>query len=450
MSDDLKSSDINVTAPRTVFSSREQFYFARELEPIKFLTKGGNAEIWIAHRRNLGTNVAVKFLRPNEEDNPIRTHKARQRLLREGKILATIRHHNVVRILDLSLIGEDPVLILDYILGKSAEELVNGKRLDSRETIIHLLAILDALKECHTNGICHRDISPRNVIIEPSGRAVLIDFGLGYSEELALENRLTSQVQGTRGFIAPELLYDHLIISPTVDSYGIGALGVYMLTGQTPNPTVPLDIPNIPNLLLQALQRAIAPTPERRFQTAEDMAIVLTSILEPQKKSNSAISSLRASIIGDETFFEVLSIEQHASTDKYTKQIVTRFSLALGSLIEQQADDRSYAVLLAAARYRLHDPRYGNPMRCEAEPLLEALGHLIAAMADLAELPPSERLDAAFQNAIKVGWLKVKDIDIWNPSMASGTGHRDFYIPTDLAFRWLRQKTGFDVEPQHS
>lgn len=435
------------------YPSRQAFYAARELDEVRPLAAGGFASVVLVTRRRLGTPLAVKFFAPHpfNADTEERRAKARQRLLREATLLATIRDPGVVRLLDFSLVAGGPALVLEYVDGKTLDAIRDEKGPLPLEAAARLLKqVWRALSACHGKSVIHRDVSPKNVIVEASGRAVLIDFGLGFSEAFAEGDRLTTQGLGTPGFRAPELEHDPLSTSPAVDVFSAGALAVFLLTGRAPQIGVRVDIPGVPAPLLDALRRALAPNPSQRLQKMRD----LLAAFDFPGPSNQATSRAprAAAALSEAEAREYLGISEDAEFDLSVTALLTEFAVALSRALSLTSDvrDVALAVLLVSARHHLDalwDASLTNN-RCEAEALTAALGSLHAVLTDLQEARPPHVLEQMLKTAIARGWLREDEYDSWRPGMASGSGWRQCYCVTTLGGRWLAAQLGFEL-PKH-
>ena len=452
----LFAPDLNVptktTSPydeKAGFTSRDAFYRARELQFVRDLGTGGFAEVSLVKSRHLGNLLAAKFFRPHpfNADTDERLTKARERLLREGKLLASLRHLNVVRLFDCSLINSDPVLLIEYVDGISLDELVKkqGAVTDLNRAIDIVEQLLSALAECHRQGILHRDVSPKNVILENSGRVVLVDFGLGVSDEILSGSRLTTQPFGTPGFRAPELDHDPLQAKPTADVFGAAAVGVYLMTGRPPRLTTPPVIPGAASSLITTLQKALEVDPEVRFQSADDFRLALVGRSAPAQDATA--SEPARSILADETLYDLLSVKFSSEHEENIVQLVQQFGLAISRISALPARrEPALATLLTAARGQIDTYWRVRPPsnRCDAKELQSALGSLIAEISGELKIPSQTTLKIAFTQPVKDGWLTGDTYDSWTPGMASGSGIRDCFYTTKLGRKWLRAQFGFD------
>ena len=431
------------------FASRDEFYRARELQFVSDLGTGGFAEVSLVKSRHLGNLLAAKFFKPHpfNVDTDERLTKARERLLREGKLLASLRHSNVVRLFDCSLINGDPVLLIEYVDGPSLDELVKkqGAVTDLSRAIDIVAQLLSALTECHRQGILHRDVSPKNVILENSGRVVLVDFGLGVSEEFMSGARLTTQPFGTPGFRAPELDLDPLQVNPTADVFGAAAVGVFLMTGRPPRLASPPVIPGAAPSLITTLQMALEVDPKFRFQSAEDFRLALLRRSAPAQEAPA--SEPARSILADETLYDLLSVTFPSEHEENIVQLVQQFAVAISRVSALPGrQEPALATLLTAAReqidayWRVRAPTN----RCDVEELSLALGSLIAELSGDFKIPSQETLKIAFSRPVRDGWLIEDAYDSWRPGMVSGSGMRACFYATKLGRKWLRTQLGFD------
>ena len=165
----------------------------------RMLGRGGMAAVWLGHDEVLDRPVAIKVLSDTIASDP----GFQARFRREARTLARLSHPNLARIYDFSDEGERPYLVMQLVPGENlASHLERAEHLDCDQLARELL---DALSHIHEVGILHRDIKPANIIIEPSGNAKLIDFGIALPlDATALTS--TGLVVGTGRYVAPEVM----------------------------------------------------------------------------------------------------------------------------------------------------------------------------------------------------------------------------------------------------
>jgi hypothetical protein len=305
-----------------------------------------------------------------------------------------------------------------------------------------MVQVLDALDACHSRAVVHRDVSPRNVIVDGSGRAVLIDFGLGFSEEFTAGSRLTTQPLGTSGFRAPELDHDPLLAAPTVDVYSAACLAVFLLTGRAPQVGAPVEV-DAPPVLVAALRHALVADPGRRLASARALKEAFAATLRP---ASAAATAAPSQLISRQEAHEYLGLLPTAQLEGAADELVREFMVAVARLSALPSDrDVALAVLLTAANENLDLLWGARPpaCRCDAEALAASCSRLLAILSGESRSPAKTVVDRAFAVAIQRGWLREDSYDSWVPGMRSGSGMRDSYRATSLGRRWLASTLGF-------
>lgn len=429
------------------FSTREAFFAAREIDFVRDIGSGGFAKVVLARRRRLDVSLAVKFFAPHpfNADSEERRDKARARLVREARLLAGIDHPGVVRLIDFSTVNGDPVLVLEYVDGVTLDAI---RRRDGPLSLVaacgYMVQVLDALDACHQVGVVHRDVSPRNVIVDGAGRVVLIDFGLGFSEEFIAESRrLTTQPLGTPGYRAPELDHAPLLAAPSADVYGAAALAVFLLTGRAPQVGARVEVDGAPPVLLAALRDALVPDPARRLPSARALKAAFVAALEPVPVAALTVAS---QIISEVEAREFLGIRPSVELEGPAAELVREFMVAVARLGASSADRHvAVALLLSAANESLDALWKVRPAnsRCDSEVLKSSFSRLTAILSGETRAPAAAVIERAFADAVQRGWLQEDSYDSWVPGMRSGTGMRDSFRATSLGRRWLASTLGF-------
>jgi hypothetical protein len=184
---------------------------------------------------------------------------------------------------------------MELVRGRSLGELVRQDgRLGPEEAIVTGGSVLRAVAAVHAAGLIHRDVKAQNVMRETGGRIVLMDFGAGLERGEVVRKREISP-EGTPLYMAPELLAGH---APSVasDIYSVGVLLFFLVTGTHPvSGRTITDIalahglgqrrlladcrPDLPEEFIRVVERALAPAPDRRYQSAGAMARELADAL---------------------------------------------------------------------------------------------------------------------------------------------------------------------------
>src|SRR5215213_4775512 len=198
------------------------------------VARGGVAEIFVGTHTTLERKVAVKILRNLSEDNS----DALVRFQREARVIAKLRHPNIVQVHDFDTVDGDPYLVMEYIEGPSLSKYLNtlhqkNGRLELPQMIRLMNATASALQYAHKNGVVHRDIKPGNILLtSPSGpiladktlppdfEPVITDFGLVRFLD-ANRQTTTGQIAGTPAYMSPEQAHGEATDGRT-DVYSLG------------------------------------------------------------------------------------------------------------------------------------------------------------------------------------------------------------------------------------
>lgn len=160
------------------------------------------AEVWEARYDQLGSRAAIKFLLPEFARNK----DLQERFLNEGKRQAKLQHPNIVPATDLFQIEGRGYLVMPYVEGQNLEVRLKKENppLTVQEVGSITCDILSALEYAHSMGVVHRDVKPSNMLIDPKGRVLLMDFGIALA--LTEEQRLTrtNTSMGTPDYMSPE------------------------------------------------------------------------------------------------------------------------------------------------------------------------------------------------------------------------------------------------------
>ncbi|WP_030609857.1 serine/threonine-protein kinase [Streptomyces sclerotialus] len=206
------------------------------------LGRGGMGTVWRATDELLGRQVAVKELNLDDEPGtlgggPGRTRGAddmavlRERMLREARTVAGIKHPNVIVVHDVVTQDDRPWIVMELVDGGSlADRLASGGPLAPREAARIGVALLGALRVAHARGVLHRDIKPANVLLEAgTGRVVLTDFGIAQVPGGATLTESGTFV-GSPEYTAPERMAGRGT-GPEGDLWSLGVLLCTVLSG---------------------------------------------------------------------------------------------------------------------------------------------------------------------------------------------------------------------------
>ena len=197
-------------------------------EKIKKLGGGTFGEVWLSRHKLTGKEYAIKII----EKSPYSDEK---QLINEIKILKTLDHPNILKILEFHISRNKIYIITDYCPeGELYDEIVKKKIFTEKEASFLIYQILQAVRYCHNMGIVHRDIKPENIMIshrESNGllHIKLIDFG---TAKLFEEGDKHRSFVGSSYYIAPEVL--RRIYDEKCDLWSVGVIMYILLCGKPP------------------------------------------------------------------------------------------------------------------------------------------------------------------------------------------------------------------------
>jgi len=250
------------------------------------LGAGTMARVYYAFDTQLPTGAgsrdrALKILDPKE--TAIRHGMSEQEVIddfkREARILLKINHPHIMRAYDYFEENGLHVLVLEYVVGKTLEEIRTAQRFAESETIELALQILDVIGSLHKANIVYRDLKPGNIVVNTENDITLVDFGT--ARELGTVVAQGTQIVkgtalGTPGYAAPEQWGGNLDVRS--DLYSLGVIMKELLTGKDPEmfDTKPLSGfgPEISRITTKATRL----DPAERYQTTQEMKAELLSM----------------------------------------------------------------------------------------------------------------------------------------------------------------------------
>ncbi len=197
---------------------------------VRQLGRGGMGTVYLGFDDVSSQQVAIKVL----PGVLARERGIRERFVQEARALASLDHPGIVPLITFAQEGEDRFLVMKYVNGRSLESLINGDTaLPVAEVRRILKEVVLALDYAHKKGVVHRDIKPANVLVDDTGRVVVVDFGI--ARKLEGEKRLTQtgMLMGTPQYMSPEQI-EGFVVDGRADLYACGLMLFEMLTGRPP------------------------------------------------------------------------------------------------------------------------------------------------------------------------------------------------------------------------
>ena len=274
-------------APGTLVDGR--FRLERELG------QGGMGSVWLARHVALDVQCAVKFIHDDLGAIP----ELVARFEREARLCARLRHPHIVEVLDCGQWEQTPYLVMEYLAGEDlGRRLGQRGRLGLAETAELVGQIARGLQKAHASGLVHRDLKPENVFIakQDEGETVkLLDFGIVKVPDAKSFATAAGAMIGTPSYMSPEQARGVSTVDHRSDLWSLGVIAFQCLTGELPfedqalcallmvimtgEPRLPSSVdPELPPELDAWWLRAAARDPERRFQSAAELANALAAI----------------------------------------------------------------------------------------------------------------------------------------------------------------------------
>lgn len=310
--------------------------FHGRYEILRTIGEGGMGRVYLARDRELGRTVALKVMNTLGREASDRA----MLLLKESRLLAALRHPNIVAVHDSGLEGEQAWLVMDYVDGRSLADVIEHMRDEVKRSASGRIAARDGaqwsraigrpaeagrpsllderdwyrtcasvvcelartLEAAHGQGVIHRDLKPANVMLLGGGHPVVLDFGLGGSAE-AKSGEVTENLFGSVPYMAPEQVKEGRVgLDPRTDVYQLGLILYELLTLRRAFPgTEMMEVlervrqgaydrprkhnPGVPRELEAICTLALEHSPDRRYASAralrEDLEAVLAGTRMP-------------------------------------------------------------------------------------------------------------------------------------------------------------------------
>jgi serine/threonine protein kinase len=300
--------------PRLPSSQRYEFH-----EP---LGEGGAGTVYRAIDRVSKQPVAIKVLATKLSEN----ETMHRRLAVEFQAAQALEHPNIVRAIECQCDGTMSFLVYELVEGESlGVRLDKRKRLPEAESIGVITQLIQALYYAHERKIIHRDVKPDNIMVTPTGRAKLTDFGLAKDfNQVGLDITRPATALGTPHFMAPEQFADAKSVDHRCDIYSVAATLYNSLTGLLPfDAKVAVAILSNKETMKLATVRSLVPTVSHRVDEA------IFAALDPKPRNRPATCY---------EFFKILTAragkpgesEEPTCYDGDERRAATRFGLRIG------------------------------------------------------------------------------------------------------------------------
>jgi hypothetical protein len=248
---------------------------------LRILGTGGFGVVYLARDAELGRLVAIKA--PHAQR--IQRAGDLDAYRREARLLASVDHVHIVPIYDVGAADDTPFFVVSkFVPGIDLAARLRAAPPDFRTSAEWVATLAEALDHVHRQGLIHRDVKPRNIMVDPAGRVYLMDFGLA---KRAASQKGAEPIVGTPAYMAPEQARGEPL-DGRCDVYALGMVLYELLTGQRPfkgdassimqhvlatDPPLPRSVKrSIPRDLEAICVKALAKDRERRYRTAAELA----------------------------------------------------------------------------------------------------------------------------------------------------------------------------------
>jgi serine/threonine-protein kinase PpkA len=243
---------------------------------LRRLGEGAMAEVWLAEHQRNGRKAAIKVLNPSA----LGVQDAEALFLREGQVLASFDHPNIVKIYDNNRVGDVAFIIMEHLSGGTLQERMQRGSIKVGEALGLVVQIAGALEAAHKQNVIHRDLKPANVMLRDEITPVLTDFGAVRMLDRSTIYGRDGGIIGTPTYMSPEQITGKPLTGSS-DLYALGIMFHELLTGSLPFPGGSIqevasqhlyaEVPQLPESLLvlqPVLEQLLAKQPEWRYPSA--------------------------------------------------------------------------------------------------------------------------------------------------------------------------------------
>ena len=270
------ANPVRASSRRTFLANdlAEGAVLAGRFEIVKMLGEGGMGAVYKAWDREVERMVALKVIRPELANQP----EILDRFKRELILTRQITHKNVIRIFDLGEAGGIRFITMEFVEGRDLHSLAPDTAKWTLEQKVKLVVqVCRALDAAHAEGVVHRDLKPQNIMVEETGRVVVMDFGIAHSMQQSGVTS-TGALVGTPAYMSPEQAKGEKI-DPRSDLFSLGIVFYELLSGN-----IPFESETVVGLLLKRIQERPVPLVERDKTIPQALSdVVLKALVVDQE-----------------------------------------------------------------------------------------------------------------------------------------------------------------------
>ncbi len=282
----------------------------------KELGKGAMGVVYLGKDPKIGRVVAIKTMALSQEFSGDELIDARERFFREAETAGRLQHQNIVTIFDAGEEHDLAYIAMEFLKGKDLADHCKGDQLLPVPVVLSIVArVAEALAYAHKQNVVHRDIKPANIMYEAQSDTVKVtDFGIARITDSSKTK--TGLVLGTPSFMSPEQLAGKKVDGRS-DLYSLGVMLFQMLAGVLPfrgdsmselmykianeeAPDIRIIRSDLPQILADVVALSLSKRPETRYQTGDQFAVDLRSVISQMAGSTPVVSN--ASVLADKAF----------------------------------------------------------------------------------------------------------------------------------------------------
>ncbi len=324
------------------------------------LGEGGMGMVYLAAQPSLRRDVALKLIRPDRvSDDLLRRFRI------EAQILGRLQHAGIAQIYDSGVTVTDagrdqPYFVMEYVRGHTLLDDALQRRLTVRQRIETLAKVCDGVHHAHQKGVIHRDLKPRNILVDEGGQPKILDFGIARvindRSGVSVIETSAGELIGTLAYMSPEQVSgDPERLDVRSDIYALGVVGYELLSGRLPYNLQNRSIPDAIHAILNeeppklgtlgrslsgdletVIHRALAKEQEARYQSAADLAADLRRVLRGE-----AIMARQPTL-----FYQLRVLARR------NKSFVATFALSLAALMAATIVSVAFAINASRANLR--------------------------------------------------------------------------------------------------
>jgi CheY-like chemotaxis protein len=347
-----------IDLPLTDFPEAVDIVASSRYEIIREIGRGGMGVVFLARDREIGAEVAVKFLLVEFADDEVATEALRA----EARLSMSLAHPNIIRLHNIEISGRARFLVMEYVDGPSLADIIDKKgKLPLDQALPLVRDACAALDYAHSEGVVHLDIKPANFILTRKNVLKLGDFGVAQRMRQAFSTTSQKIIIGTPLYMSPEQLMGRGLDHRT-DIYSLGAVIYELLAGLPPFTPEgievkimlrdPQPIEGVPEHVSQAVVKALSKHPDHRWQTASDFYDALIHGMSEEKTPLETLQWPKPhepAAGGKGRGYRVLAVDDEEDIRAVVKAVLT----PLGYAVDTGVDGQDGLDRVAACHYDL-------------------------------------------------------------------------------------------------